>query len=182
VLPRVRWLADDFRISRPGRSKDPQHQPPPPILTGGFFYRRMGHPHMSQPSILAHNPAAVWQVPDRFSSIYSHAVEVKAPGRFLFVSGQFGVAPDGTLAPDFAAQCEQAMDNVEALLAAAGMTIASVAKLIYYVTSPADFAALLERRQRRWALDPAPSVTALVVAGLARPEYLIEIEAIAVAA
>jgi enamine deaminase RidA (YjgF/YER057c/UK114 family) len=37
-------------------------------------------------------------------------------------------------------------------------------------------------RQGRWAFDPAPSVTALAVSALARPEYLIEIEAIAIAA
>jgi enamine deaminase RidA (YjgF/YER057c/UK114 family) len=38
---------------------------------------------------------------------------------------------------------------------------------------------LVQIRQRRWALDPAPSVTAIAVVALARPEYLIEIEAMA---
>jgi len=94
----------------------------------------------------------------------------------------FGVASDGKLPAEFPAQCEQAMDNVEALLAAAGMAAANIIRLTYYVTRAADFPALVQVRQRRWAFDPAPSVTALAVSALARPEYLIEIEAIAIAA
>lgn len=52
---------------------------------------------------------SVWQVPDTFRSIYSHAAEVRTPRRVLFISGQFGVAPDDHVREDFAAQCEQAM-------------------------------------------------------------------------
>jgi enamine deaminase RidA (YjgF/YER057c/UK114 family) len=130
----------------------------------------------------AHNPSTVWQVPDAFRSVYSHAAEMATPGRVLFISGQFGVATDGTLPTDFALQCEQAMDNVEALLATASMTAANMVKLTYYATRAQDFPALVQIRQRRWAFDPAPSVTAVAVLALARPEYLIEIEAIAVAA
>ena len=130
----------------------------------------------------AHNPSTVWQVPDRFHSVYSHAAEITAAGRVLLVSGQFGVPHDGSLAADFAPPCEQAMDNVEGLLAAAGMNTANVVKLIYYATRAADFPALVQIRKRRWAFNPAPSVTAIAVSAPARPEYLIEIEAIAVAA
>ena len=96
------------------------------------------------------------------------------------ISGQFGVTPGGRLAADFATQCEQAIDNVEALLAASGMTTSNIAKLTYYVTSASNFPELVAIRQKRWARQPAPAVTAIVVSGLARPEYLIEIEATAV--
>ena len=136
---------------------------------------------MTTGHFIAHNPASVWQVPSGFRSIYSHAAEVARPNRMLFISGQFGVAPDGKLAKDFPAQCEQAMDNVEALLAAAGMTTANIVKLTYYATDAADFAVLMPIRQRRWTMDPAPAVTAVAVAALARADYRIEIEAIAVA-
>ena len=119
---------------------------------------------MTSSAFLTHNPATVWPVPDEFRPIYSHAAELQAPARALFISGQFGVRPDGTLADGFERQCEQAMDNVEALLAAA-----------------ADFPALGRIRRERWAASVAPSVTAIAVAGLARPEYLIEIEAVAAA-
>jgi enamine deaminase RidA (YjgF/YER057c/UK114 family) len=72
------------------------------------------------------------------------------------------------------------MDNVEALLAAAGMTTANIVKLSYYTTQATDFPTLVQIRQRRWAFDLAPSVTAIAVSALARPEYLIEIEAVAI--
>ena len=136
---------------------------------------------MKSAVFLAHNPATVWAVPDEFRSVYSHAAELRAAERVLFVSGQFGVRPDGSLPDGFEAQCEQAMDNVEALLTAAGTTTANIVKLTYYATDAADFAALVQIRQRRWTIDPAPAVTAIAVAALARADYRIEIEAIAVA-
>jgi 2-iminobutanoate/2-iminopropanoate deaminase len=129
---------------------------------------------------IACNPPTVWQVPETFKSVYSHALEVRDVKRLLMISGQFGVTPDGHLAADFAPQCERAMDNVEALLAASGMTTSNIAKLTYYVTSAANFPELVTMRQKRWAREPAPAVTAIVVSGLARPEYLIEIESMAV--
>jgi len=137
---------------------------------------------MTDDLFIAHNPAGVWQVPDTLRSIYSHAVEVGNPGRVLFISGQFGVALDGSVATDLAAQCEQAMDNVEALRAVADMTAANLVKLTYYATRAIDFPTLVQIRQRRWTLEPAPSVTAIAVSALARPEYLVEIEAVAIAA
>ena len=136
---------------------------------------------MEDDLVIAHNPDSVWLVPDTFRSIYSHAAEVGKPGRILFISGQFGVAADGHVREDFAAQCEQAMDNVESLLTAAGMSTANLVKLTYYATRATDFPGLVQIRQRRWALDLAPSVTVIAVVALARPEYLIEIEAVAVA-
>jgi enamine deaminase RidA (YjgF/YER057c/UK114 family) len=63
---------------------------------------------------------------DAFRSVYSHSAEVQAAGRLLFISGQFGAAPDGKLLGEFAPQCEQAVDNVEALLSAAGMTTVNI--------------------------------------------------------
>jgi len=46
------------------------------------------------------------------------------------------------------------MDNVEALLAAAGMTTANIVELNYYATQATDFPTLVQIRQRRWAFDP----------------------------
>jgi enamine deaminase RidA (YjgF/YER057c/UK114 family) len=120
-------------------------------------------------------------VPEQFRPIYSHAAELRGGEVLLFISGQFGVALDGSLATEFEPQCTQAMTNVEALLASAGMGQGNIVKLTYYVIRPADFAALGRLRRERWGSDAAPSITAIVAAGLARPEYLIEIEAVAAA-
>jgi 2-iminobutanoate/2-iminopropanoate deaminase len=130
-------------------------------------------------ALQSHNPATVWPVPPEFRAIYSHAAEARGFERMLFISGQFGVAPDGSLAAEFERQCAQA--NVEALLAAAGMGRTNIVKLTYLVTRNSDLPALGKLRRERWASSEAPAVTAMVVAGLARPDYLIEIEAVAAA-
>lgn len=123
-----------------------------------------------------HNPPTVWAVPEPFRTIYAHAREVPAGTRQLHVSGQFGVAPDGAMRPDFPGQLDQAMDNVEALLASAGMGKADVAKATFFLTRKEDLPALGEARRRRWASDAPAAVTVIVVAALARPDALIEIE------
>jgi 2-iminobutanoate/2-iminopropanoate deaminase len=123
-----------------------------------------------------HEPATMWQVPEGFRGIYAHAVQVRAPARLLVISGQIGVEPDGSVPVSFAAQCERAMTNVEALLADVGMTGADMIKVNYYLTRPADLPSLADIRNRRWASEAPPAVTTLVVAALARPELLIEIE------
>jgi enamine deaminase RidA (YjgF/YER057c/UK114 family) len=127
-----------------------------------------------------HNPTEVWSVPDKFKSIYTHATEVTGAERTLYISGQFGVKPDGSLSAEFAGQCTQAMDNVEALLAAAGMALPNIVKITYLLTNAQDFPALGEIRRQRWARDEPPAVTAVVVSALARPDYAIEIEVTAV--
>jgi enamine deaminase RidA (YjgF/YER057c/UK114 family) len=127
-----------------------------------------------------HNPREIWAVPDTFKTIYTHATEVSAVKRSLYVSGQFGIKPDGSVSADFGEQCEQAMNNVEALLASAGMGLLSIVKITYLLTSEQDFPALGDIRRRRWARAEPPSVTAIVVAALARPDCVIEIEVTAV--
>lgn len=132
-------------------------------------------------SATRHNPPTVWSVPEQFRNIYSHAVEVATGTRMLFVSGQIGVALDGTLRAGFSEQCEQAMDNVEALLTAATMTKADVVKITYFLTRIEDQPSLGQIRRRRWADREPPAVTVIVVSALARAEYLVEIEVAAAA-
>ncbi|WFU07357.1 RidA family protein (plasmid) [Rhizobium sp. CB3171] len=125
------------------------------------------------------NPPTVWTVPEQFRTIYTHALETPA-GRTLFVSGQFGVAPDGKMHSDFPEQLGQAMDNVEALLSAAGMELKDVAKTTFFLTRATDLPALGQARRARWASDTPAAVTVIVVAALARPDALIEVEVTAV--
>lgn len=126
------------------------------------------------------DPPTVWTVPDAFRTIYTHACEAPA-GRLVFVSGQFGVAPDGRMREDFAGQLEQAMDNVEALLAASGLGLPHVANATFFLTRAADLPELGQLRRARWASERPAAVTVLVVAGLARPDALVEVEVTAIA-
>jgi enamine deaminase RidA (YjgF/YER057c/UK114 family) len=126
-----------------------------------------------------HNPSDIWPVPAQFQQIYSHAIETEVRNvRQLHVSGQVGVRLDGTIPTDFASQCEQAMDNVDAVLRAAQMSMENVVRVIYYVVRRDDLSLLNEKRLKRWA-GIRPAVTTLLVAGLVRPELVIEIDVLA---
>ncbi len=123
-----------------------------------------------------HNPPTVAPPFSR----YSHGVEGAASARWLHISGQLGVKPDGTLAEGAEAQMEQAWRNIFAILEAAGMTKRDLVKTTVFLTVHGDTA--LARRVRDRMLDGAtPASTLIFVAGLARPDFLIEIEAIAAA-
>lgn len=128
-----------------------------------------------------YDPPSVWQASPAFRAIYSHAVEVPPGTRLLAISGQVGIAPDGSITPDFRAQCLQAMQNVEAMLAAAEADLLDIVKITYYLTSADDLPLLTDLRQQRWSSSQPPAVTTLVVAGLARRELMIEIDVLAAA-
>ena len=123
-----------------------------------------------------HTPETIRAVPEAFQKIYTHAVEIAAPQRLILMSGQIGVAPDGTTLEGFEAQCDQAMANVEALLASSSMTVSDILRVTYYLTDPGDLPALSALRKARWGSDEPPAVTTLVIAGLAKPDLLVEIE------
>jgi enamine deaminase RidA (YjgF/YER057c/UK114 family) len=133
-------------------------------------------PEPQKDTMQNHNPTTVWTVPEQFRTIYTHAREVPAGAKLLYVSGQFGVSPDGAMRPDFPAQLEQAMDNVEALLAAAGMDKADMAKATFFLTRPEDLPTLGDTRRRRWGATEPAAVTVIVVVALARLDALVEVE------
>jgi len=110
-------------------------------------------------------------------SRYSHGVECSAT-RWLTVSGQVGVDPQGKLAEGAAAQMEQAWHNIFAILGAAGMAKGNLVKVTAYLTRREDLKAYREVRDR-CLTGVAPASTLLFVSGLADPAWLVEIEAVA---
>lgn len=111
-------------------------------------------------------------------SAYSHAVEVPAGARMLYVSGQLGVSPDGTVADDFAAQADQAFRNVLAILEAAGMAAHDLVRVNTFLTDADTIAAYRNIRDRYLAGHRAAS-TMIVISALAQPKFRIEVEAVA---
>lgn len=110
--------------------------------------------------------------------IYADGVEIALPARVLHASGQVGIWADGSASLDFGEQCEQALRNLLALLAAARMGPEHIAKLTCYVVGRQKLDAMYEAR-RRLLPGVAPASTTVIVQGLASPEWLVEIEAIA---
>ena len=115
------------------------------------------------------------------SSRFSHAALATGATRHLHLSGQVGAKPDGQIADGLAAQLDAAFANVEAGLADTGMTKANLMKLVVYLTSAApDAIATYRARRDQWIGDASPpAATLLVVAGLANPAWLVEVDAYA---
>jgi 2-iminobutanoate/2-iminopropanoate deaminase len=106
---------------------------------------------------------------------YSAAI---ASGDLLFCSGQLGMDPaTGELRDGVAAQAEQALVNMRALLAAAGFGVEHVVKCTIFLTNLADFATVNEIYGRTFS-EPYPARSTVQVAGLPKGG-LVEIEAIA---
>jgi enamine deaminase RidA (YjgF/YER057c/UK114 family) len=111
---------------------------------------------------------------------YSHVV--MGTGRFVAVSGQLALDEDGKLVGegDPAAQARQVFENLRRCLAAAGATFAEVVKLTYFVTDMAHLPAIRAARAEHIPDGRLPAMSAVQVAALVRPEFLMEIEAFAV--
>ncbi len=112
---------------------------------------------------------------------YSHAVEVPPDARWLYISGQVALTPDGRIPEDFAAQCELAWTNLFNVLKSAGMGAGDLVKLTVFMLRPEDLPAFREIRDR-FLQGRHPATPLVFVRGLARPKWLIEIEGIAAAA
>jgi enamine deaminase RidA (YjgF/YER057c/UK114 family) len=113
---------------------------------------------------------------------YSHVVH--GTGRFVAVSGQLAVDENGRAvgAGDPSAQARQVFENLRRCLSAAGATFDDVVKLTYFVTDMAHMPAIRAARAAHIPDDRLPAASAIQVAALVSPEFLMEIEAWAVVA
>lgn len=108
------------------------------------------------------------------------AVSVPAASRLVFLSGMTARNAEGgvTGIGDITAQTHQVCRNLKATVEAAGGTLADIARLDVYVRDMADFDAIHEVR-RQYFTEHAPASTMVEVSRFVKPEYLIEINAIA---
>ncbi len=109
---------------------------------------------------------------------YSHGIELPAGKRLVFCSGQLGIGPDDSVPDDAGAQAELCFANVAAILAEAGMGLENIVRINAFVTDRAYLRPYMDVRDRVVG-DPPPASTLMIVAGFARPEFKVEIEAIA---
>ncbi|MEU5924504.1 RidA family protein [Streptomyces antimycoticus] len=113
---------------------------------------------------------------------YSHVV--KGTGHFVAVSGQLALDEAGGIVGegDPAAQARQVFENLRRCLGAAGATFDDVIKLTYFVTDMAHMPAIREARALHLPDDRLLAASAVQVVSLVRPEFLMEVEALAVVA
>ncbi|MET7290719.1 RidA family protein [Streptomyces griseoloalbus] len=111
---------------------------------------------------------------------YTHVVT--GAGRLVAVSGQLALDEDGKLVGegDAEAQARQVFENLRRCLAAADATFDDVLKLTFFVTDMAHMPAIRAARAAYMSDDRLPAASAVQVAALIRPEFLLEIEALAV--
>jgi len=115
------------------------------------------------------------------SGHFSQATVVEARGRIVFVSGMTARRPDGTIAGigDITAQTRQVCENIKAAMVSAGGTLDHVCRVDVYVRNMEHFDKIHEVR-REYCKPPLPASTMVEITKMTSPDYLIEINAIAV--
>lgn len=109
---------------------------------------------------------------------YAHAVEVEAGARIVFCSGQLGIGRDGVIPDDVEAQARLCFRAIQAVLGEAAMSLGDLVRLNAYVVSAQYLGGYMKVRDE-FVGNPPPASTLVVVQGFARPEFKVEIEAVA---
>jgi len=109
---------------------------------------------------------------------YSHGVEVLSGSRLVFCSGQLGIEADGAIPGDVEAQARLCFQAIRAILGEAGMTLADLVRINAYVTE-AEYLTGYMRVRDEFVGNPPPASTLMIVKGFARPQFKVEIEAVA---
>lgn len=124
------------------------------------------------------NPKGLHQNP-----AFTQVVSVSGSAKTVYVGGQNALDANGEVVGkgDLAAQTEQIFRNLDLALGAAGARLEHVVKWTIYVVQSQDIRSGFGVFGRVWGERPnPPAITVLVVAGLANPEFLAELEAVAI--
>jgi len=113
------------------------------------------------------------------NNAYVHGVLIPSGAEVLHISGQIGADPDGNVPPAPEQQAENAWSNVMAIVREAGMNASHIAKLTAYIVDEAAFIPYTAARNRDLGEGNQVAATAVYVPRLVKPEWKIEIEAIA---
>ncbi len=110
---------------------------------------------------------------------YAHGVEAFAR-RLVVTSGQLGISADGVIPETAEGQADLCFANIDAILGEAGLGRAQILRINAYVTDRSHMAGYMAARDRYlMVLTERPASTLMIVSGFNRPEFLVEIEALA---
>jgi enamine deaminase RidA (YjgF/YER057c/UK114 family) len=108
---------------------------------------------------------------------YVHQISLDNPEKLVFISGQVGMRPDGSVPEDAVEQLAVALENVLRNIEAAGLETSDLVKITTYVLAGAALDPARRRAEMERLLgDHVPTSTLVFVAGLAAPEYKVEID------
>ena len=113
---------------------------------------------------------------------FSQVVTTQGNGKTIYIGGQDAVNPQGEIVGkgDIAEQTEQVMKNLQTALSACGATFDNLVKLTIHIVQGQDLYRGFQASQKYLGnLKNPPAITGFFVAALARPDYLVEVEAIA---
>lgn len=130
------------------------------------------------PRVTHLNPAGLHNNP-----AFTQAVVVEGHARTVYIGGQNAVAADGQIVGggDLASQAEQVFKNLETIVSAAGATLQDIVKWTIYAVQGQDIGSAFGVFRKTWGLRPnPPAINVIIVAGLANPAFLVEVEAIAI--
>ena len=129
------------------------------------------HVQYINPDALNKNPA------------FTNVIVVTGSAKTIYVGGQDSVSASGEIVGkgDLKAQTEQILKNIQAALASAGANLENVIKWNLYVVQGQSLQAGFEVFQQVWAGRPnPPAISMAFVSGLAHPDFLAEMDAVAV--
>ena len=109
---------------------------------------------------------------------YSHAAKA---GNTLYIAGQVAQDVDGNLVGkgDFETQVRQVCENLKSIMEEAGGTLQNIVKKTTFLTQY-SYIEIYRRVRSEYFPEPCPPNTLLIIESLALPEYMIEVEAVAV--
>ncbi len=114
---------------------------------------------------------------------YSHAVRVRGNNSTIYIGGMNSIDKEGMVVArgNLKAQTRQALENIKTILSAAGAEFSTIVKFTIYLVQGQDPREGVAAFQEIWGRNPNyPVITVVFVAGLGHPDWLVEIEAIAV--
>ena len=109
---------------------------------------------------------------------YSHSVIVPAGTRMLFCSGQLGIGADGVIPESAEAQADLCFKAIGHMLADARMDAGDIVRINAFVTDRAHMQGYMASRDR-YAPNPPPASTLMIVGGFTRPDFKVEVEIVA---
>lgn len=109
---------------------------------------------------------------------FGYSAAVRA-GDFVYVAGQIGLNPDGSMPQDDETQIVNAFDRLKIVLDAAGCSLNDIVELVSYHVGLQKHLARFVEIKSRYIHAPCPTWTIIEIAGLARPGLVIEIKAVA---